>query len=330
MQGRIVKSVDGKWSRSQDGGPDSRYVGTVTYEYEIEGRRLTGDRVSFSDELIPMLVTQVYPVGAAATIYYDAKEPERAVLIPGPHAGGGWFYIWFCMFTALIALDIAIRLARLLLMETSDTGCYTLPISQPNGLVVRNDDIYAAGTVLRLDIPKSAMAYGLYFRFLVFTSGLSVLALIFSDGRIPMMTTQIAACIVFLIFVVIHMHARPRLSVWMERGEVNLFDVFGSDANSSGWIWYRVSMPVRKIENVLTNQHYMSIEYFNPRKRCMAKYIRSSAGLPEGTLPWLAALLVFLKSHPRQTTRKAEIPVWKLYGFTTPKDFLAAVTKNKR
>lgn len=236
-------------------------MGTVTYEYEVEGRRLTGDRVSFSPDLSPTLVTPVYPVGGRATIYYDANVPQRSVLIPGFHTGGGWFYIWFCMFTALIALDVVIRLARLLLVEMSPADPRAFPLRQPSGLIVRNDDIYADGTVFRLDIPKTRLAYGLYVRFLVFTSGMSLLAWIFSEGRISLMTTQIASFLVLVLFVLIRRNMRPRLSVWIERGEVNLFDVFGSDANSSGWIWYRVSMSMRKIKNVLTNEHYMSIAF---------------------------------------------------------------------
>jgi hypothetical protein len=330
VQGRILKSVDGKWARSQNGGPDSMYVGTVTYEYEVEGMLLKGDRVSFSPDLSPMLVTPMYPLGGRTTIYYDANVPERSVLIPGTHTGGGWFSIWFCLFTALIALDVVIRLARLLQVEISPSDTCAFPIRQPSGLIVRNDDIYAAGTVLRLDIPKTRLASGLYVRFLVFTSGMMLLAFIFSEGRISIMTTQIATFIVFVLFVIIHLNVRPRLSVWIEHGEVNLFDVFGCDANSSGWIWYRVSTSLRQIKNVLTNEHYMAIEYLNRRTRRMAKYIRSSAGLPAGTLSWLAALLGFLKSHPRVTARNPDLPIWKLYGFANPNDFLAAVTKGKR
>lgn len=327
VQGQIVQSVDGRWSSSYNGGPDSMYVGTVTYEYEVKGRWLTGNRVSFSPDLRPMLVTPIYPVGGRATIYYDPNVPERSVLIPGGHTSHGWWNIWFCLFPALIALDGCQKLVRLLRVEMSGVGRRTFPIRQPQGMIVRNDDIYADGSVFRLDIPKTRLAYGLYLRFLVFTSGMSLLAWICSEGKISIMTTQIATFIVFVLFVIIHIHVRPRLSVWIEHGEVNLFDVFGNDVKSSGWIWYRASIPIRKINHVLTNEHYMSIEYFDHQARRMAKYTRSSAGLPAGTLPWLAELLVFLKSHPRVATRKSDIPVWKLYGFANSKDFLAAVSK---
>ncbi len=320
VQGRIVQSIDG--GASLGSGSDGPNPGKVTYEYEADGRVLTGRRVSFAYDWRPIYVERIYPAGASVTIYYDPNKPERSVLIPGNHtSSAGWSILAFALPIALMALDFSLGVAGILLLEKSGPSRRALPIRQPDRLVMSIDDADPDNITLDLAIPKTRIAYGLYLRVLVYTASAMFFVWLMFEGKYSIVTLRSALLIILVLFVLIHRSMRPRLSVWIGRREVGLCDTGRQNM---------LLTPLRGIKKILANERYMSIEYLDRKERSMAKHTRSCAGLPAGTLPWLAALLVFLKSHPRQTTRKTDIPVWRLYGFATPKDFLAAVTKGKR
>jgi uncharacterized protein (TIGR03382 family) len=328
VQGRVVQSLDGEWKRSQNGGPGYRSSKpTVTYEYEVEGRTFTGSCISFSSDAVPTHVTGRYPDGGGATVHYDADAPERSVLMPGFHeAFDLWLYFWVSLFTALLTLDRSIQFARRLHMEMS-TSSREVSIKEPRGLIVREDMCYADGTSLRLDFPKTRPSYDLYTRIFVMTMLLLFPAWFCSDGRISFLSIVIASGAVWVVFVFMYVKAAPRMVVLIERKEVTLSEMVGSEtANWSCWSWDDACMPIRKIENILSNESNLSMKYFDRSKKRMVTYARTSDGLPPGTLPWLAALLVLLQTRRRVTTSsKRELPVWKLYGFPKLSDFLAAV-----
>jgi hypothetical protein len=324
VQGRVVQSVDGERNRS--GSRTS--VATVTYEYEVEGRTLMGSCVNFCSEAVPQHVTKRYPDGGGATVYYDADAPERSVLIPGSH---GEFelvlYLWGSLFMAMIMLELSIRYARLLIMERSATGRKAL-IREPDGLIVRDDMCDADDTCLRLEIPKTKPLYAFYTRIFVVIMFVVFTAWFISEGRISFLSTVIASGAVWVVFVFMYVKGAPRMVVLIEREEatleVTLFETIGR-----GWSWGGVCMPIRKIENILSNESDLSIKYYNrhTKPKRMVRYAWTSAGLPVGTIPWLAALLLLLKSRTL-TKSKKNLPVWKIYGFQRPSDLLAAVGKD--
>ncbi len=62
------------------------YHAEIKYQYEVEGRRQMGDRVSFgylSSKDQAQAVVDRYPVGAEVKVFYNAISPEHSVLEPG-------------------------------------------------------------------------------------------------------------------------------------------------------------------------------------------------------------------------------------------------------
>jgi hypothetical protein len=64
---------------------------TVRYEYEVDGRKYSGDRITLArvartgDFAAAMLAR--YPVGEGVRVHYDPKDPKSAVLRPGDTRG---------------------------------------------------------------------------------------------------------------------------------------------------------------------------------------------------------------------------------------------------
>lgn len=85
VRGRITAAGVSKQARSE--GASSFYP-AVRYEYQFEGRLLTGDRIGFASigARHPGAAKKVlarYPVGAEVDVYVDPLRPTRAVLTPG-------------------------------------------------------------------------------------------------------------------------------------------------------------------------------------------------------------------------------------------------------
>ena len=88
-------------SEFQDGPLTGRFIRTttgraaVTYQYEINGRKMTGTRVFVGDEDVASAyeaqrrVRHYYP-GVSVQVYYHPADPSRAVLERGLTWTHGW------------------------------------------------------------------------------------------------------------------------------------------------------------------------------------------------------------------------------------------------
>jgi len=72
----------------------------VCYSYRVDGIGRAGTRIDFGDPLVlaredaTAWVQRNYPVGKEVRVYYDATDPDLAVLVPGARelvAIGWWF-----------------------------------------------------------------------------------------------------------------------------------------------------------------------------------------------------------------------------------------------
>lgn len=86
-RGRVL-AAEVRSYRSGDGWSSRSHYPAVRYEYEVEGRRYTGDRIYFDQtsraHAGPATRTVGrYPVGSEVTVYYDPTDPARALLEPG-------------------------------------------------------------------------------------------------------------------------------------------------------------------------------------------------------------------------------------------------------
>src|SRR5688500_403308 len=86
---RVRGRVTSAWisEHTNTDGPSS-FMPAVRYQYQFEGRLLSGDRIGFINiggrhRGIPEQVLQRYPVGAEVDVYVDPLRPTRAVLTPG-------------------------------------------------------------------------------------------------------------------------------------------------------------------------------------------------------------------------------------------------------
>lgn len=82
--GRVTRSeVRTKKRRDMDEVEKTRSVPFVGYEYTVDGKRFSGDRISLA-EIIPESDIEAtldrYPVEKEVTVYYDPADPKKAVL----------------------------------------------------------------------------------------------------------------------------------------------------------------------------------------------------------------------------------------------------------
>jgi hypothetical protein len=90
VPGRIVsaKSVDRRVQRpGVDNGDEVRTFADVTYEFEVQGKKRKGSRVSIGEDLGNFEVAETlmrYPAGKNVTVYYNPENPEQAVLERDP------------------------------------------------------------------------------------------------------------------------------------------------------------------------------------------------------------------------------------------------------
>jgi hypothetical protein len=105
-RGRVIASGAEEFrARPQ---PDDRvrrtmYKPSVVYEYEVNGRRYTGDRLTLgvvASATFPWAARRTaakYPVGREVTVYYDPNSPGESVLRP---------WSWFHLIPPLVAAGI--------------------------------------------------------------------------------------------------------------------------------------------------------------------------------------------------------------------------------
>lgn len=82
--GRVTHSeVRAQKRRNMDDHEQTRSVPVVKYEYTVNGKRFSGDRISMA-EIIPESDIEStldrYPVGKEVTVYYNPSNPRQAVL----------------------------------------------------------------------------------------------------------------------------------------------------------------------------------------------------------------------------------------------------------
>lgn len=90
VPGRIVtsKSVDRRVKRpGVDNGDEVRNFAGVTYEFEVQGKKRKGSRVSIGEDLGNFEVAETlmrYPAGKNVTVYYNPENRDQAVLERDP------------------------------------------------------------------------------------------------------------------------------------------------------------------------------------------------------------------------------------------------------
>lgn len=82
--GRVTRSeVRAQKRRDMDDRERTRSVPSVGYEYTVNGKRFSGDRISLA-EIIPESDIEStldrYPVGKEVTVYYNPADPRQSVL----------------------------------------------------------------------------------------------------------------------------------------------------------------------------------------------------------------------------------------------------------
>ncbi len=80
---RRVRTAE-TWSRARTGGDlRLRNFADIRYEYQVRGRRYTGNRVSLGEDLGDFRVAETlarYPAGQKVVVHYDPADPSQAVL----------------------------------------------------------------------------------------------------------------------------------------------------------------------------------------------------------------------------------------------------------
>jgi hypothetical protein len=70
---------------------DEGYDLEVFYEYQVDSKSYTSDRVSFGwlwKDVIPSEFAKEHPPDSVVTVYYDAQDPAISVLFPGAGSDG--------------------------------------------------------------------------------------------------------------------------------------------------------------------------------------------------------------------------------------------------
>ncbi|PWH15740.1 MAG: hypothetical protein DDG60_05315 [Anaerolineae bacterium] len=83
-RGKITRSeIRSLRKRDIDGRETVRSAPSIAYEYSVNGKRYTGERISLGENLPASdfeAVLARYPLRAEVTVYYDPAKPEQAVL----------------------------------------------------------------------------------------------------------------------------------------------------------------------------------------------------------------------------------------------------------
>jgi hypothetical protein len=89
-EGKVTSSYVQKQVRSiKDGSKKPTYYPKIRYQYSVGGKSYTGERISFSggeggeEKSEAQAVVDRYLSGQKVIVYYDPKNPERAVLEKG-------------------------------------------------------------------------------------------------------------------------------------------------------------------------------------------------------------------------------------------------------
>lgn len=80
---RRVRTAQTRFGAEQGGGEQLRNFADIRYEYRVNGKRYSGQRVGIGEDLGDHDVAgtlERYPQGASVTVYYDPDNPAEAVL----------------------------------------------------------------------------------------------------------------------------------------------------------------------------------------------------------------------------------------------------------
>ncbi len=111
--GRITRSESGFQTGDSDSAPEGKLVARIAYEFTANGRTYAGTRVDLGENTSPDYVPAIlarYPVGKLVEVFYDPKDPQKAVLergVPGFVASGLIAFIGILGFFAGVALIFA-------------------------------------------------------------------------------------------------------------------------------------------------------------------------------------------------------------------------------
>lgn len=113
MPGRVLSSkvVQRKSGGFGDDEKDAelRNFAEVTYEYEVQGRKFRGNRVSIGEDLGNYRVEETiakYPKGARVMVFYNPTKQSEAVLERDVPEGAFRFMFW--LITGLVAVGLAL------------------------------------------------------------------------------------------------------------------------------------------------------------------------------------------------------------------------------
>ena len=93
----LTSGVRSESSSSSGSRSSTTYHAAVGYRYEVDGRWLEGDRISYGEygtgeyDRAASIAAQ-YPVGARVTVYFRPEDASECVLEPGGH-GVPWFFL---------------------------------------------------------------------------------------------------------------------------------------------------------------------------------------------------------------------------------------------
>jgi hypothetical protein len=104
----------------QKPGTTPRFSPLVCYSYTVDGIPRANTRIDFGDTVRQTKdealawVNRNYPVGKAVTVYYDSKNPDLAVLVPGARdlVLIGWFFTGTAAFCCIASLLLFLRQKR--------------------------------------------------------------------------------------------------------------------------------------------------------------------------------------------------------------------------
>jgi hypothetical protein len=115
VPGRIISSGVQAYEDTDDGTTRTNYKVSVVYNYEVNGRKYTGDRLRMGLVMsanvtgLAKRTARRYPVGDEVEVYYNPKKPSESVL----HPYTNWFLLPWLMAAAVFWLAWAVATARI-------------------------------------------------------------------------------------------------------------------------------------------------------------------------------------------------------------------------
>lgn len=105
--------LESKVDSRSDSDSGTSYHAEVLYQFEMDGAKIQGNRISFGevgtgDASDASRVVNRFPKDTEVTIYYDPKDPFNAVLEPGIQTGTWFLPVFGLVFAGFGAFFMAI------------------------------------------------------------------------------------------------------------------------------------------------------------------------------------------------------------------------------